>query len=110
MRNELKQLLDSGDDGRAFTEAVLLRASGALYRRRQGAAARADAWQWLEHWARPWLVAALLVLAVAASLTTLAAPRTPATAASAASAEPAAAASLLAAPQPEDILAATLGN
>jgi hypothetical protein len=111
MKNELKRLLDPGDDGRAFTEAVLLRASGALYRRRQAVEARAGAWQWLERWARPWLVAALLVLAVAASLSTLAAPSgAPATATASASPEPEGAASLLTAPQPEDILAVTLGN
>jgi len=33
MKDELKRLLTPADDGRAFTDAVLLRASGALHRR-----------------------------------------------------------------------------
>ena len=64
-RQELYQLLTPTDDGRGFTDAVLLRASGALARRRAAAGSVATPFGWLEHWARPWLVAALVVLAVA---------------------------------------------
>ena len=35
MKDELKRLLDPADDGRAFTDAVLFKASGALHRRLQ---------------------------------------------------------------------------
>jgi len=70
MINEmLRALLGPDDDGRGFTEAVLLRAAGALHRRRaaaEGAAGNVPAFGWLERWARPWLVAALILLAAAA--------------------------------------------
>ncbi len=70
MNDLLKQLLSPDDDGRAFTDAVLLRAAGALHRRRAGASAAAPglAWTWLEAWARPWLIAAIIVLALALAL------------------------------------------
>jgi hypothetical protein len=64
MDEHLKRYLTPGDDGRAFTEAALFRASGALARRR-AAAADGPTWSLLELWARPWLIAALLLLAVA---------------------------------------------
>ncbi len=105
MNDQLKRLLDPGDDGRAFTEAVLLKASGALYRRRAAAEARSNAWDWLERWARPWLVAALVIVAVAAAVPLLRhAP------AAGNAVEPVSEASVLAAPQPEDLLAVSLGN
>jgi hypothetical protein len=63
MTDHLRELLTPADDGRAFVDAVLLRASGALHRRRQ-AAETAPVLGWIGLWARPWLVAALLVLAV----------------------------------------------
>ena len=105
MKDELKRLLDPADDGRAFTDAVLLRASGALYRRRAAAEARPNAWDVLERWARPWLVAALVVVVVAAALPLL--ERAPA---GGNAVEPVAEASVLTAPQPEDLLAVSLGN
>ncbi len=106
MKDDLKRLLDPGDDGSAFTEAVLIKASGALYRRRAGASAmRSNARDWLEAWARPWLVAALIVIVAIASLPLL--ERAPKTAGTV---EPAAEASVLTAPQPEDLLTVSLGN
>ena len=64
MINELlRSLLGPDDDGRGFTEAVLLRAAGALHRRR---VAEVPPFGWLERWARPWLVATLILLAAAA--------------------------------------------
>jgi hypothetical protein len=102
MKHALRRLLDPGDDGRAFTEAVLLKASGALFRRRQAAESRSSAFDWLERWARPWLVTAVLALGVAAALV----PLLPG-GADAAAAEPAEAA-LLAAPQPEEMLVVTI--
>ncbi len=105
MKDDLKRLLDPGDDGRAFTEAVLLKASGALYRRRVAAESRSNAWDWLERWARPWLVAALIIVAVAAAVPLL--RQAPA---GARAVDPVAEASVLAAPQPEDLLAVSLGN
>ncbi len=69
MNDLLKRLLSPDDDGRAFTDAVLLRASGALHRRRAAAdTTRGLAWTWLEAWARPWLVAAIIILALALAL------------------------------------------
>lgn len=104
MNEELKRLLEPGDDGRAFTAAVMLRASGALHRRRRAAeGAPAGALGWLERWARPWIVTALLVVAVAAAVL----PLLPAE--GAALDEPAEA-QLLAAPQPEDMLVVSIGN
>lgn len=67
MKDMLRRSLTPDDDGRAFTEAVMLRASGALHRRRQAAAAGEEpVLGLLAQWARPWLVAALVVLACAA--------------------------------------------
>lgn len=66
MKDELKRLLDPADDGRAFTDAVLFKASGALHRRRTAAEASEPAWEWLARWARPWVVAALVAVAVIA--------------------------------------------
>jgi len=63
---ELRDMLGPGDDGRGFTEAVLLRAAGALHRRRAVAAANVPAFGWLERWAQPWLVAAVLLVALGA--------------------------------------------
>jgi hypothetical protein len=69
MNATLKRLLEPPDDGRAFTEAVLLRATGALHRRR-AAHEGADALPWtaLEAWARPWIIAALVALALVMAL------------------------------------------
>ena len=61
MNELLRRHLEPDDDGHAFTEAVLLRAAGALHRRRaahEGAAALP--WTALEAWARPWIVAAIV--------------------------------------------------
>ena len=69
MNDDLKLLLAPADDGRAFTEAVLLRAAGALHRRRAAAgSAGTVAWTWLEAWARPWVIAAIILLALALAL------------------------------------------
>ena len=68
MKDELKNLLGPADDGRAFTEAVLFKASGALHRRRSAAEASAPAWEWLARWARPWVVAVLFALALASMI------------------------------------------
>jgi len=84
MNDLLKRYLSPDDDGRAFTDAVLLRAAGALHRRRMAAADTAErpTWTWLEAWARPWLIAAIVVLALALALpvgrnATSSAPDTP---------------------------------
>ena len=73
LRYYLTELLTPGDDGRAFAAAVLLRASGALHRRRRAAEAPASApaWAWLERWARPWVVALLVVLSVVIAIPAL---------------------------------------
>ena len=63
MKNQLEHL-GPDDDGRAFTDAVLLRAAGALHRRRTAAATQRPALDWLALWARPWVVAALVLIAV----------------------------------------------
>lgn len=64
MKDLLRKLLHPDDDGRAFTDAVLLRATGALHRRRADAeAAQTPPWDWLARWARPWVVAALVLVA-----------------------------------------------
>jgi hypothetical protein len=67
MNDLLKRFLSPDDDGRAFTDAVLLRAAGALHRRRAAAAdtGRRLGWTWLEAWARPWIIAAIVGLALA---------------------------------------------
>jgi len=64
MKEPLRDLLTPADDGRGFTDAVLMRASGALHRRRQRSDATEPVWSWLGAWARPWLIAALVVLAL----------------------------------------------
>ena len=64
MKDQLRDLLTPADDGRGFTEAVLMRASGALHRRRQQVEESEPVWGWLGAWARPWLIAALVLLAV----------------------------------------------
>ena len=69
MKDLLKNFLSPADDGRAFSDAVLHKASGALHRRRaaaQAALAGRPAWEWLAQWARPWVVTALAVLALIA--------------------------------------------
>ncbi len=69
MNDLLRRHLGPDDDGRAFTEAVLLRAAGALHRRRaahEGVAARP--WNALEAWARPWIVAAIVGAALLLAL------------------------------------------
>lgn len=69
MKDLLRDHLTPDDDGRAFTDAVLFRAAGALHRR----ARQADApvLGWLERWARPWVIAALAAVAVAALMPAL---------------------------------------
>lgn len=62
MKNWLKHLLTPDDDGRAFTDAVLLRAAGALHRRRTPAPADLPALDWLARWARPWVMATLVLI------------------------------------------------
>jgi len=69
MNDLMRRLLSPEDDGRAFTDAVLMRAAGALHRRRAAAeGADGQAWTWLEAWARPWLIAAIVALALALAL------------------------------------------
>ena len=103
MKDELRRVLDPGDDGRAFTDAVLLRASGALHRRRRATDVEAGALDWLAEWARPWIVPAVLAIAMAAAVLPLLPTNGDA------AGEPAEAA-LLAAPQAEDMLVVTIGN
>ncbi len=67
MDEQLRRHLTPTDDGRGFAEAVVFRASGELARRRQ-AAAEGPTWSVLEFWARPWLIAALLLLAFAIAI------------------------------------------
>ena len=65
MHDLLKNALTPDDDGRAFTDAVLMNASGALHRRRAAAeAAELPAFDWLARWARPWVVAVLVATAI----------------------------------------------
>jgi hypothetical protein len=69
MSDLLKRHLEPDDDGRAFTEAVLLRAAGALHRRRTAHAPAIDEpWAALEAWARPWIIAAIVGLALVMAL------------------------------------------
>ena len=69
MNDLLRQHLEPDDDGRAFTEAVLLRAAGALHRRRAAAeSAAALPWTALEAWARPWIIAAIVGFALVLAL------------------------------------------
>ena len=67
MDEHLRRHLTPPDDGRGFVEAVLFRAAGALARRRQ-AATDGPTWSLLEFWARPWLIAALLLIALAVAI------------------------------------------
>jgi hypothetical protein len=78
MKDQLRELLTPADDGRGFTEAVLMRASGALHRRRQRIQETEPVWGWLGAWARPWLVAALVILGVLGVLPALPPAPTPA--------------------------------
>lgn len=106
MRDLLQRLLTPADDGRGFADAVLLRASGALHRRRAAAAETMPAVGWLEAWARPWVVGALLLFAFAAL-----APLRPAVTRHTVAVEAdARGGALLNATQPEDLLALTVGN
>lgn len=107
MNDLLKRFLSPDDDGRAFTDAVLLRAAGALHRRRAAAEGRAEGatWGWLERWARPWLIAAIVGLALAIALPELR-HRLPDN-----TAEPSLTADLVGAgPTTSYVLAETLGN
>lgn len=70
MKDQLRDALTPADDGRAFTDAVLLEASGALHRRATAAAEQVPAWDWLARWARPWVVAALVAIAAVAMIPT----------------------------------------
>jgi hypothetical protein len=67
MDERLHRHLTPADDGRGFAEAVLFRATGPLARRRL-AAVEGPTWSLLEFWARPWLIAALLLLALAVAI------------------------------------------
>jgi hypothetical protein len=69
MNDLLRRHLEPDDDGRAFTDAVLLRAAGALRRRQTaGESATALPWAALEAWARPWIIAAIVGLALIMAL------------------------------------------
>lgn len=69
MNDPLRRHLSPEDDGRAFTDAVLLRAAGALHRRRVAhESVESQPWGWLEAWARPWIVAVIVGLALAVAL------------------------------------------
>jgi hypothetical protein len=100
VKNELRKMLETGDDGRAFTDAVLLQASGALYRRRQAAEASTRTWGWLERWSRPLIVVTLAAAAAAVALPVVHRPAS-------IGPEPVAEATLLADPQPDIMLAVT---
>ncbi len=106
MNDLLKRHLTPDDDGRAFTDAVLMRAAGALHRRRtSGARSDGPAWATLEAWARPWLIAAIVGLALAIAVPELS--RQPPEAA----AEPSLTADLMGASTGTSyVLAETLGN
>jgi len=66
-KDNLRSTLTPDDDGRGFTDAVLLKASGALHRRRAALEAeQLPAWDWLARWARPWVVATLMAIALVA--------------------------------------------
>jgi hypothetical protein len=73
MNDLLRRLLSPDDDGRAFTDAVLLRAAGALHERRAAAwtPGESPAWSMLAAWARPWLIAAIVGLGMAIALPAL---------------------------------------
>jgi hypothetical protein len=69
MNDLLRQYLGPDDDGRAFTDAVLLRAAGALHRRHTArGTVEALPWTALEAWARPWIIAALVAFAMVLAL------------------------------------------
>ncbi len=69
MKDLLREILSPADDGLAFRDAVLLRAAGALHRRRAAAEAlQAPTWSWLAAWAHPWLIAAIVGLSLALAL------------------------------------------
>jgi hypothetical protein len=107
MNDLLKRHLSPPDDGRAFTDAVLLRAAGALHRRRAAAEARGQvpAWTMLAAWARPWIIAAIVGLGLAIALPVLRHPAPDATA------EPSLTADLMGASTGTSyVLAETLGN
>jgi hypothetical protein len=106
MNDLLKRHLSPEDDGRAFADAVLMRAAGALHRRRAAhELAGSPPWAWLEAWARPWLIAAIVGLAVAAAVPGLESQR------SVAPAAPTLTADLVGASTGTAyVLAATLGN
>lgn len=64
MTDDLKRALTPDDDGRAFTDAVMLRAAGALHRRSAAAQERGrPALDWLAVWGRPWVLVSLIALA-----------------------------------------------
>ncbi len=105
MDTHLHEHLSPTDDGRGFAEAVLFRASGALARRR-AAATEGPTWSLLEFWARPWLIAALFLLAVAIAI-----PSRPWTAPAAAAADVSPAGMLLSGSNDtEVVLSVALGN
>ncbi len=107
MNELLKRYLTPDDDGRAFADAVLLRAAGALHRRRTAAApaGASPAWNTLAAWARPWLIAAIVGVGMAIALPTLR------TAGRDGSAEPSLTADLMGASTGTAyVLAETLGN
>ena len=107
MNDLLKAMLSPDDDGRAFTDAVLLRAAGALHRRRAAAVGREEspAWRTLEAWARPWLIAVMVGVALAIALPALWQP------AAENAAEPSLTADLMGASTGTSyVLAETLGN
>lgn len=107
MNDLLRRHLSPADDGRAFTDAVLLRAAGALHQRRAAAGAQGEspAWNTLAAWARPWLIAAIVGLGMAIALPALK------TGASGTGAEPSLTADLMGASTGTAyVLAETLGN
>lgn len=104
MNEDLRKLLTPDDDGRAFTDAVMLRAAGALHRRRTAAdAAQQPAWDWLALWARPWVVASLIVIAAVSMIPVRMAANPPRTASAVSADSEAMVASLL----PADMALAT---
>ena len=63
MTDDLKRALTPDDDGTAFTDAVMVRAAGALHRRRAAHEGRRPALDWLAIWGRPWVLVSLIALA-----------------------------------------------
>jgi hypothetical protein len=83
MNDLLRRHLEPEDNGRAFTEAVLLRAAGALHRRHTAhETAAALPWTALEAWARPWIIAAIVGFAMLLALPGLRSRQTPSAATS----------------------------